>query len=77
MEAALISVGGVLVLAIVGAAWHLGSRMARVEGKLDGLPTHEQVEQKIQYHEQHCPAFRAETTGGPALPTVRADPTSH
>ena len=37
MTAAVIGVGGALFLAIVGASWHLGSRLAKVEGRLEYL----------------------------------------
>lgn len=37
MIAALIGVGGALFLAIVGATWHMGSRLAKIEGRLDYL----------------------------------------
>ena len=37
MLTAVIGVGGALFIAIVGATWHLGSRLARVEGRLEYL----------------------------------------
>jgi len=76
MAAAVVSVGVVLVLALIGGVWHLAGRLARIEAKVDGLPTAEKLIESIRIHQEHCPAYQdmeltgkgREPTGGHILP---------
>lgn len=62
MMGALIGVGGAFLLAFIGGVWHLSGKITRVETRVEALPTRDDLNGKIRDHQDHCPAYRAETS---------------